>query len=127
MLDLTWGRGDLWTDKLLELRTPNLDLFRPYAPSRSLAEFARRIEAAEGSTEPAVVRNLRRIQADFDPAQMIGLPVVLAEQPTGPFTIVEGMTRLSILCSKLLQSERVPERIRLLVGFGSRVRRWPYF
>lgn len=126
-LELTWNTGWMETREIAELRTPGLNLFRSLAPSRGLAEFVTSLESGKPVSGLAVEENFRRIRPSFDLSRMLGAPVVIGERSTGPFTIVEGMTRLSVLCSRERHAELVPPGIRLIVGLGSRAKEWPFY
>ncbi len=126
-LQLSWSTGEIAAREIPGLRVPNLDLFRPRAPSRGLAEFVESLEAEKGDPDLAVAANYRRIRGAFRPGRMRGAPVVIGERSGGPFTIVEGMTRLSVLCSKVTHGERVPARVRVVAGLGARARAWPFY
>ena len=126
-LELAWNVGWIETHALSELRIPALNIFRPLAPSRRLSDFVASLEASPSHPGLAVEENFRRIRPAFDPSRMLGAPVVIGEGATGPFTIVEGMTRLSVLCSRERHAESVPQGIRLIVGIGLRASRWPFW
>lgn len=126
-LELSWNTGWIETRELGELKTPGLNMFRPLAPSRRLAEFVASLENERLVSGLAVEENFRRIRSTFNPSRMLGAPVVIGERSTGPFTIVEGMTRLSVLCSKVRHAEPVPPGIRLVVGLGNRAKEWPFY
>lgn len=126
-LDLSWKVGWIETEEIPMLRTPGLNIFRPFAPSRGLAEFATSLQTKRALSSLAVERNFWRMVPRFDPTRMLGAPVVIGKDISGPFTIVEGMTRLSVLCARVKNAESVPPRIRIVVGLGTRAREWPFF
>ena len=123
-LGLRWSFGELPPSGLSRLRVPNLDIFRPTAPSRMLHDLAEALERGTSSVWPPLAQNYRRMRPRFDPRRMIGTPVVIGTSPRGPFTIVEGLTRLSVLASRWERRQTVPPRIRLLFGLGPTARRW---
>ncbi len=126
-LGLRWSFGELPAQELPHLRVPNLDIFRPTAPSRLLGDFALALDRGERGVWRPVARNYRRIRPRFDPGRMAGVPIVVGTSPQGPLTIVEGLTRLSILASRLRRGEPVPATSRLLVGLGPKARSWRFF
>jgi hypothetical protein len=129
-LGLTWQKGSLPSRDLPGLRPPRLHMFRPYSPSRSLPEFARALAARRALPRRdlgPLRANYRRMRRDFDLRRLRGRPILVGASARGPFTIVEGMTRLSVLCSKYLEGEPVPARVPVLVGTGARAVRWPFY
>ncbi len=126
-LGLRWSFGDLPSASLIQLRVPDLEIFRPTAPSRLLGDFASALDREERGVWRPVARNHRRIRSCFDPDRMVGTPIVVGTSPQGPFTIVEGLTRLSVLASRFGSGETVPPRSRLLIGVGPKASAWRFF
>ena len=123
-LGLRWSFGELPLKQLPHLRVPNLDIFRPTAPSRLLGDFAAALDQGAPTLWPPVAENYRRMRPRFKLQRMVGSPIVMGASSEGPFTIVEGLTRLSVLASRLRGGEPVPSGIRLLVGLGPKARDW---
>jgi len=126
-LGLQWSFGALPSANLPRLRVPALDIFTPTAPSRLLGDFAQALDRGERSVWRPVALNYQRMRPRFDPGRTVGGPIVVGTSQQGPFTIVEGLTRLSILASRLRRGEPVPAMSRLLVGMGPRARTWRFF
>ena len=123
-LGLRWSYGELPSRALPRLRVPNLNIFRPTAPSRLLRDFASALDRGALTLWPPVAKNFRRIRPRFDPSRMVGVPIVIGTSLRGSFTIVEGLTRLSLLASRWERGEPVPPEIRLLIGVGPKARHW---
>jgi hypothetical protein len=125
-LRLRWNTGWVETAKLAEFNVPRLNIFLPTAPSRKLSEFAAAVErgARPGNN---FAEHYQRLRRTFQAVKMVGAPVVLCEVEIGPFTIVEGLTRLSVLCSRFSSGEAVPPRVRLLIGKGRAAAKWQFF
>ncbi len=125
-LRLRWNTGWVKTAKLAEFRVPRLNIFLPTAPSRKLSDFA---AALERGAQPGnnFVAHYQRLKRTFQAEKMVGAPVVLCEAESGPFTIVEGLTRLSVLCSRFSSGDEVPPRVRLLIGKGRAAAKWPFY
>jgi hypothetical protein len=123
-LGLRWSFGRLPPEELPRLRVPNLDIFRSTAPSRRLRDFAAALDRETPGLWPPVAENYRAMRPRFDPGQMVGAPIVVGATLRGPFTVVEGLTRLSVLASRWQRGEPVPPGIRILLGVGPRVRDW---
>ena len=126
-LGLRWSYGDLSPSGLSRLRVPDLDIFRHTAPSRCLGDFVLALDRGEGGVWRPLARNYGRMRSRFDPRRMVGVPIVVGATSRGPFTVVEGLTRLSILVSRLGRGEPVPRRIRALIGLGPKAENWKFF
>lgn len=126
-LGLRWNRGRIAAREIGELKVPALHLFRPLAPSRSMQEFVSSLERGERGNDIAVAKNFRRIRPIFEDSRRHGAPIVIGASARGPFTIVEGMTRLSVLWSRQRHAEPAPASCPLVVGIGPRVVDWPFY
>ncbi len=124
-LGLRWFYGELPRRELPKLRVPNRNIFKPTAPSRLLRDFATTLDCGALPLWPPVARNYRKILPRFDPLRMVGAPIVIGTYLRGQFTIVEGLTRLSVLCSRFSSGKALPPRVRLLIGAGLRSRSGP--
>jgi len=123
-LGLRWTYGRLPPRELPRLRVPNLDIFRPTAASRRLRDLAAALDRDAPTLWPPLAENYRRMQARFDSRRWVGTPIVVGTSPRGPFTIVEGLTRLSVLASRWQRGKPVPPGIRLLIGLGPTAGSW---
>ncbi len=123
-LGLRWSYGELPPRELPRLRTPDLNIFRQTAPSRLLRDFASALDREVPTLWPPIAKNYRRMRSRFDPSRMVGVPIVIGISLRGPFTIVEGLTRLSVLALRWQRGESVPPGIRILIGVGPRARTW---
>lgn len=123
-LGLRWSYGELPSGELLQLRVPDLDIFRSTAPSQLLQDYAAALDRGGPHLWPPLAKNFRAIRPRFDPRRMVGVPIVIGSSPRGPFTIVEGTTRLSVLVSRLGRGQSRPPKIRLLFGLGPRAPHW---
>ncbi|MDE1835984.1 MAG: hypothetical protein KGJ23_05140 [Euryarchaeota archaeon] len=126
-LGLRWYSGKIETSKLGALQTPDLNIFRPLAPSRTVEEFSATLERGARTPGTSVGENYRRMRGTFDYPRMLGSPVVIGERRAGPFTFVEGATRLSILCAKARAGERVPARVTVMAGIGRLAKEWEFY
>jgi len=126
-LGLRWFYGELPPRELPKLLVPDLNIFKPTAPSRLLRDFASALDRGAPTLWPPVARNYRRMLPRFDPLRMVGVPIVIGTYLRGPFTIVEGLTRLSVLCSRFSSGKALPPRVRLLIGKGRAAAKWQFF
>ena len=123
-LGLRWSYGELPPQELSRLRVSDLNIFRPTAPSRLLQNFAAALDRGGPALWPPVAKNYCRMRPRFDPDRMVGVPIVIGTSRRGPFTIVEGLTRLSVLASRRLRGEPLPRGTHLLLGLGPKARDW---
>ena len=126
-LGLRWCYAELPTRELPCLRVPDLDIFRPTAPTHILEELVTALDSRARNLWPPVERNYRKMRPNFDPTRMVGTPIVIGTSLRGPFTIVEGLTRLCVLTSLSREIERISPSTRLLFGVGARARSWKFF
>lgn len=123
-----WFYGDLPVAELGQVRIPNLTIsFVPIAPSRRLDELVAALDA--GKETPGLPNHLiyRQMRPIFDATRARGCPILIAEQPEGPYVLAEGLTRLCIVLSRHLCGEPTPKSIRVLLGTSSRARDWPWW
>lgn len=123
-----WSYGNLPVAELGSVKIPNLTIsFVPIAPSRRLDEFVAALDA--GKETPNLPNHLvyRFMRSVFDPQRARGCPILIAEQPEGPYVLAEGLTRACILVSRYTRGEPTPPSIRVLLGVSSRAREWRWF
>jgi hypothetical protein len=125
-LGLNWYEGELPPSRLRELRVMNLRIFLALAPRRSLDDFVDALEAGAvpGGWDPAYYPRLR---STFDRRLMHGDPIVVSQHPSGPYTLIEGTTRMCVLrgMQRLGQLPSLP--IRMVLGMGPQLRQWPFY
>jgi len=92
---LAWFKGDLPVEDVAAILVMNTPAFAAYAPTRRIAEFVHKLDERVPLTGDEVFAdNYYRFRPRFDPAKLIGRPILLAPRETGPFTELEGLTRL---------------------------------
>lgn len=118
-----WRYGRLPTARLETLRVIAEGDFLERAPTRLLGEFARRTD--EGVPPiPDFDPGYRTLRSGFDRNAMRGIPILLGASERGPFTIAEGLTRLTCLASLRREGRPVPEGLEILVGTNAGLARW---
>ena len=123
---LRWSRGTLPWEELGEVKLIRLDAFRALAPSLSRAEFVVGLDDGRETPDDHVASRYRALRPRLDPVQMRGVPILVAESEAGPYNEVDGLTRMSILYSRLLRQEPIPASLGVLLGVSSRIREWPF-
>ncbi len=122
-----WHLGDLETRRLTEIRLIRLEAFQAIAPSRLLGEFVRALDADRDTPDDRFAARYRRLRPRFDSNRMLGRPILIGESFTGPLTEVDGLTRMSMLLSRLNSGEPVPEEFPVLLGISARLRDWEFY
>lgn len=119
-LDIEWLHGQLQSTKWEKLRFIDLRIFTEIVPDRSLGELAAALDggAVPRGWDPSRYLSLR---SEFEPDRMHGLPVVVSERPAGPYTLIEGVTRMCALISKVRRGELDVFRIPFLLGVSPRI------
>lgn len=93
-----WKSVILDSTILPELRVISEKDFVKRAPSRLLEEFAAAADARVSTIADFDIP-YSRIRASFDPQRSRGVPILVAIDAKGPYTIAEGLTRLTCLVS----------------------------
>ena len=118
-----------WTSVILdvtilaELRVVAEKDFVERAPSRLLGEFAAAADAG-ASTIPDFDIPYSKIRASFDPGRSRGVPILVATDENGPYTIAEGLTRLTCLVSLKREGQIGVESIDAVLGVNPSFAAW---
>lgn len=126
-IDPLWYVGRANTSRLGEIRLIRHDPFRAIAPTLLLGDFVKALDAGRDTPGDRFAGRYRRLRATFDPAKSRGIPAVVATDLEGPFTEIDGLTRMSMIESMLTHGELAPASISLLVGVTERIREWQWF
>jgi hypothetical protein len=122
----TWFLAELAPADVAELRVLNLRIFTSIVRSRRLVDLAAALDRGEFPRiwDPDHYRELR---AHFDPGRMHGLPILVSARGTGPFSVVEGTTRLSVIASLRGCGGLAPEPLPVLLGVGAGLVDWEWY
>jgi hypothetical protein len=123
---LKWYRAELPASEWPTVRVMDLQIFTRIAPSRHLLELATALDAG---AVPSVwsPSNYPRLRAAFDRSRMHGDPVLVAQRRAGPYTLIEGTTRMCVLVSRHVDGEVEPRSIPVVLGVGPHVDRWEFY
>lgn len=125
-LGMRWYLATLPPDPLPRVRVMKLRIFAPLAPERTLDEFVTSLD--RGAVPRVWSRsNYRRLRSTFEPSRMHGLPILVAVRPSGPYVILEGTTRLSVVLSQQRAGELPRAAIPVVLGVGRLLRRWEFY
>ncbi|MCI4317249.1 MAG: hypothetical protein L3J96_01805 [Thermoplasmata archaeon] len=127
-LDLAWFTGELPVEDVASIRVMNTPAFAAYAPTRRIAEFVDKLDERVPLTgDDMFASNYSRFRPRFNPTKVIGRPILLAPREAGPFTELEGLTRLCAYASAWFAAEVVPASVPVLLGVSPRVHHWSWY
>ncbi len=116
-LGTDWYHGALSVASLEAVRLLNYAPFVRLAPHRDLGSFVTALDAGlDPPGDENFGQNYRRFRITYDSGKSRGLPVLVAPGLGGPYTEIEGLTRMCSLISKLRASEPVEPQVSVLVG-----------
>ncbi|HTP53761.1 MAG TPA: hypothetical protein VML94_02200 [Thermoplasmata archaeon] len=121
-----WYLGSLQSSSLGELRLIAHEPFREIAPSLRLDDFVRALDAGRETPGDRFAQRYRQLRPTFDPAKVRGRPMLAGKALAGPFIEIDGLTRVSILWSRHLKNDSLPQRIEVVAGISPRIEEWPY-
>jgi len=121
-----WFLGEITPSDLADLRVMNLRIFTSMVPSRRLVDFAK---ALDRGVFPRIwdPKHYRELRAHFDISRMHGAPILVGERPTGPFTVIEGTTRLSVATSMRDLGELGWATLPVVAGVGAGIAGWEWY
>jgi len=125
-LGAVWYFGNLPVAILPGVRVMNLPQFVAVAPTRTLREFVKALDS--GASLPGdgpFGENYRRLLPQFDLSKMRGIPVVVSPSITGPYELIEGVTRTSIILSKSTRGESALKAVPALLGISPGLSDYP--
>lgn len=125
LLGTDWYLGDLDSIELPSLRVMNYEPHVRLAPSRNLAALAKELDAGRNPPgEDEFGNNYRTIRDAFLLDRARGRPILVAEDSSGPFTMLEGYTRMTAMTS-LAAAERIHiPSVPILLGVCPRLHDW---
>jgi hypothetical protein len=125
-LRLQWFTAQLPAAMWGNLRVMNLHIFETLAPTRRLEELSAALDRGDFPRiwDPSYYPRLR---ASFQPSRMHGDPIAIAERVTGPYTLVEGTTRMCALFSMRSRGQTDLSRVTFLLGVSPRVHQFEGF
>ena len=122
-----WYRGTMASGQLSQLRTINFFPFVNAVPSRSFGDLVSVwIQQDREIPNTDLTQNVRRIVGGFALDRMQGRPIVVAETLDGPYFLVEGYTRCSVLLLKHYDGSLRDVDVPVLIGLAPQLRRWSW-
>ena len=118
-----WFEATLEADRFPNLRIAGEQDFIRRAPSRKLIEFARRTDLREPEIADFDLA-YAQLRANFMPAKMHGLPILVSPALSDPLTIAEGTSRLTCMMSKILDRTLRLDSTSVLIGVDPGFKSW---
>ena len=119
--------GELDSSELSNLRIMNYGPHTRLAPTRTLSAFAEKLDAQQAQPgEDGFGENYRIVRATFRFESVRGRPILVAETVSGPFTLLEGYTRLTVMTSMWRAGKIDSKPIPILLGVCPRLKEWSF-
>ena len=125
-LGTDWFLGELPSNMWGEVRVMNLLIFVNISPTRRLMELATALDKGVVPVDwnPS---NYLHLRSTFDLSIMHRDPIVVAEHPTGPYILVEGVARMCVPLSRQNHGEIEVARLPMLLGVCPRLGQWEFY
>lgn len=124
-LGTDWYLGSLTVRELHDLKIMNWPDFVALAPSRKLTELAKALDAgAVPKNDMTFSQAYHAVRKAFSREKIRGFPVLVSEIQQGPYTIVEGYTRLAVLASLFPSQGEHQFELNVIVGVCPKLREW---
>jgi hypothetical protein len=121
-----WHFARVESSTLGSLRLISHAAFHAVAPTLRLDDFVLALDRGRETPGDRFAHRYRRLRPTFDPARSRGRPMLAGTSLRGPFLEIDGLTRLSILWSRIAHGEPVPPQVDVLVGTSERLSEGPY-
>ena len=115
-----WFAAMLEAPELPELRVAPGPEFGTLAPDGRLVSLVESLRKGRDTRDGQLSGSFRLLSRKFNAKELRGRPCVVAAKPVGPFTIVEGTTRLAVLLARYQRSAPVPLPLPVYLGLHDR-------
>ncbi len=122
-----WSIGWLAVEELAQIQVIRHTPFLAIAPHRDLFTFVKGLDGGRDTPGDGFGEGYRMVRPYFNAGRMRGCPVLVGRTDDGPYTEVEGLTRMSCILSKHLASEPRPAEVEVDLGASPRMNEWPFF
>jgi hypothetical protein len=126
-LEPSWYSGVIELEQVGSIQVLRHPPFLSIAPSGRIGDFVRALDAGEDTPGDRFAARYRALQPVFTPARARGRPVLVTPTLDGPFTEIDGLTRLSILWSRRRSAPRWPTDLPVMLGVGPTIAQWPFY
>jgi hypothetical protein len=119
-LNLEWFLGKFPAKEWASLTVMNFQIFTRMAPSRQLLELSTALDhgAVPSTWTPS---NYSHLRSTFDRVRMNGDPILVARRRAGPYTLIEGTTRMCVLLSLQRHGEIDVPWVPIVLGVSPRL------
>ncbi len=125
-LGVVWWAASLVPSDLADLRAVSTREFQGLAPDGRLATLVDSLEKGRDTPDADFSGGFRRLKNAYSPAKMQGRPCLVAKAKDGPYTVVEGLTRLAVLQSRWSAGKPVPDPLEAYLGLTDRLGEWGF-
>jgi hypothetical protein len=122
-----WYTGELATNQLKNLRIIKYLPFWEIAPSQEFVEVVKALEQHRHINDAGFLNNVERLKGKFQPSRMLGRPILVSRDAVGPYTVVEGYTRLSVMLLRQLEGTRCESSVTIILGVSERIEEWNWY
>ena len=123
-LGASWSAASLTVTDLPGLRVVSTKEFQGLAPDGCLATLVASIDRGGDTPDAEFSGSYRRVKSSFSPTKMQGRPCLIAKVREGPYTVLEGLTRLAVLQSRASNGKSVPDPLEVYSGVTDRLDAW---
>jgi hypothetical protein len=116
VLNPLWYRAEVEVERVAELRSTEQLGFRELAPNLDLGTMVTSLEAGRVPSDGSFARRYRELRTNFLPPAVRGRPIIVAKSASGPFTVMEGTTRLCAMLALHRRGEKVASPVSLYLG-----------
>lgn len=122
-----WYQGELPVETILESYMVSWPLSEQLASDGKFRQYAMAYSEGRFPPEAEDVReNIQRLDDSFDPGKMLGAPILLSQTGNPPFCVVDGLTRLIVLNSRMAQGEYPSPAFPVIVGVSPDIGKWEH-
>jgi hypothetical protein len=123
-LGARWFSATLAASELPQLRLPPSEELRGLAPDRQLSSLVASLEKGRDTPDAEFSGGYRHMKNAYAPGRMHGRPCLVSKVPEGPYTVVEGLSRLAVLLWRAQSLKPVPDQLPVLLGTTERLDEW---
>jgi hypothetical protein len=117
----SWHAAELGPEELPALLTIDYPPFVALSDDRRLGKLVGAMDAG-GSTAPdGFSSGYRNLKKTYQAGEVLGRPGLAAKSEAGPFVVFDGLTRLSVLRSRAVAGESVPQTISVFLALSPRL------
>ncbi|MGD0257257.1 MAG: hypothetical protein ABSB90_05180 [Thermoplasmata archaeon] len=121
-----WHWAEVDIEGVAELRSTEQPGFLELAPNLDLGTMVASLEAGKETSDGSFARRYKELRTDFLPPAVRGRPILVAKAETGPFTVMEGTTRLCAMLGLHRAGAEVEAAILVYLAVTPLRDEWPF-